>query len=333
MAELLRAALAERFREGEPGACAALIRDGALAELACVGLADPARRLACGPDVNFRLASVSKQFTAMALLILRERGLLGLDETVEEVLPGRPAFGRGVTLRMLARHLSGLPDYEELMPEGRTEQVVDAEIPALVAAKPEGYFAPGSAYRYSNTGYALLALAVEARSGRRFSRFVKDEIFLPLGMADSGYVEREGGEPVARRAYGFARDGDGSFRPADQSPTSAVLGDGGVYTSILDYAKWDEALYGEVLVPRAAMEECFRPGRLADGSPVAYGFGWRLAELDGRLLATHNGETTGFNAAVRRLPSARSTLVVLANRSGDVAHRVADELAPRLLPR
>lgn len=297
---------------GETGASVGIFRDGRILLAKGYGAATA--------ETNYRLASVTKQFTAMAVAILKARGRLSYEDPAGKYLSGLPPWGAEVTLRHLLGHTSGIADYEDHIPRGRAEQLLDRDVLAILRGCPETSFPPGSRFKYSNSGYALLALVVESASGRDFAGFLKEEIFVPLGMA--GTVAYEGGKSeVLHRAYGHEQK-DGRWIRADQSPTSAVLGDGGIYSSVLDYFKWDRALYAERLVPAKELEELFRPGRLADGTSTRYGFGWRI---DGERFF-HEGSTIGFSNAVARIPSRRLTAIVLTNRG-------AEGSAARLLER
>ncbi|MBN1478533.1 beta-lactamase family protein [Candidatus Sumerlaeota bacterium] len=316
--------------ENVPGACVGVFRDGEIALVRSYGLAQVEERIPCEPQTNFRLASVTKQFTAMAVLICRERGLLSLDDPITRFFPDFPEIGEQITVRRLLNHTSGMVAYEDLIPEDQTEQVHDRDVLALVETQHGTYFTPGSQYRYSNSGYALLAMIVEEVSGQRFAEFLRDNIFLPLGMENTVALE-EGISEVPHRAHGYRETDEGDFESRDQSVTSAVLGDGGIYTSVLDFAKWDEALCGETLVSRESIEEAFTSGVLTDGTETGYGFGWRFEERNGVRVIYHNGSTCGFSTAMRHVPERHLGLVVLTNRNSGGAGGLADEILALLL--
>ena len=250
-------------------------------------------------DTNYRLASVTKQFTAAAILRLDEQGKLSLDDRIRKYLPSLPAELDAVTVRHLLTHSSGIIDYEDVIPEETTAQLLDRDVLHLLESQRSTYFAPGASYRYSNSGYALLALIVERVSKKSFADFLRDEIFRPLGMTAT-VAHQEGVSTVARRAYGH---------PADQSRTSAVLGDGGVYSSVDDLANWLAALdrgeFAQASIPRVATEN----------PKVKYGYGWRISEHNGRQTVMHTGETIGFRNAVMRMPKERLAIVILTNRN------------------
>ena len=310
---------------GAPGASVVVIRRGRVVFERAYGLADLEARTPAAPRTDYRLASVTKQFTAMAVMLLAADGRLTYDDSVSRWLPALPGYARGVTIRNLLNHTSGLWYYEAFVPDTQTYQVKDRDALALIAQADSLFFPPGSAYRYSNTGYALLALVVEAASGMPFARFLEARIFRPLGMRGSVAFE-EGVSTVPNRAFGYSRDSSGWHR-TDQSNTSAVLGDGGVYTSVRDMVRWDRALERHTLVSAEAQQLAWTPATLTSGSATEYGFGWFVRRDEGRLRVWHAGSTRGFRNAILRHPDERLTVVVLTNRNeGDpiaIGERVA----------
>jgi CubicO group peptidase (beta-lactamase class C family) len=327
-----------RVREGEPGLAVLVRQDGKTVFARGYGVRDLRSRAAVDPTTAFRLASVTKQFTAMAVMLLVRDGKLRYEDALTSVFPAFPAYGRAITLRHLLTHTSGLPDYEDLMAEaekGRAplwtaeRQIRDDEVLALLRSAATGRFAPGTSWAYSNSGYVVLGLVVARVSGKPFGEFLRQRVFAPLEMTRTVAYEK-GRNEVERRAYGHARDGAG-FRQEDQSPTSATLGDGGVYSTLEDLAKWDEALQTHELVSPGAMRPALTPVRLADGSeprwpaaaggdnldpgrPVSYGFGWFLDPWRGHTRSWHHGSTSGFRSVIERFPEDRLTVVILANR-------------------
>lgn len=301
-----------------PGASVAIIRDGAMVFSKGYGLTDLETKTPITPATNFRLASVSKQFTAMAVLILRERGKLSLDENLLAFFPEFPTFGKQITVRHLLTHRSGLLDYEDLIPAGTTIPVLDQDVLRILMtngatnATPT-YFPVGSQYRYSNSAYALLALIVQARSGQTFAHFLKDNIFTPLGMTNTLAYEA-GNSVVPQRAYGHSLRTNG-WQRTDQSLTSSVLGDGGIYSSVNDLFKWDQALYSTKLVSAATLEEAFTPKTPTDIPGKSYGYGWYLTEHRGVKQIWHSGESIGFRTRLMRMPEKKFAVIILSNRS------------------
>ena len=291
-----------------PGAAFLVVHDGVPFTRRGCGLADIELGTSVTPATNFRLASLTKQFTAAAILLLAENGRLGLDDRARRWLPSLPAATDPATVRQLLTHTSGLVDYEDISPTSRAMQLTDADVLYLLEGEHRTYFPPGASYRYSNTGYALLALMVERASGRPFAEFLRDRIFEPLGMADT-VAFREGHGEISRRAYGYTAV-QGTWQRTDQSPTSAVLGDGGIYSSIDDLAKWDAALYDDRLLAAASRKQMFTPAVATDDPAIRYGFGWRITGD----CHWHSGETIGFRNVIVRFPGRRLTVVVLTNR-------------------
>jgi CubicO group peptidase (beta-lactamase class C family) len=308
--------------DGEvPGASVLVLRDGEPVVRRGYGLAELERGTPVTPATNFRLASVTKQFTAAAILLLAEDGRLGLDDPARKWLPTLPAAADAVTIRQLLTHTSGLIDYEEVIPASMTAQLHDADVLALLENQDRTYFPPGTAYRYSNSGYALLALVVERASGRSFAEFLRRRIFQPLGMAGT-VAQQEGISTAAHRAIGYS-GANKSWVRTDQSQTSAVLGDGGIYSSIDDLAKWDAALYDDRLLSAESRRLAFTPATSTDDPAVGYGFGWRIT---GDSL-WHSGETMGFRNVIVRFPKRRLTVVMLTNRDDPEPYRTALAIA------
>ncbi len=315
------------------------------------GVRDLRTRKKIDAKTDFRLASFTKQFTAMAIMLLARDGKLRYDETLTDVFPGFPAYGRAITIRHLLTHTSGLPDYESLMEQveqtkrqtwSANHQIRDQEALDLLKQQSTGKFQPGTSWAYSNSGYVLLGLIAEKVSGKPFSQVLHDLIFEPLRMRDTlAFVN--GKNTVPRRAFGHTKEG-ATFVETDQSSTSATLGDGGIYSNLDDLAKWDEALRKHTLLSAEEMKAALTPVKLADGSdprwpsapgddnldpgkPVSYGFGWFLDPYESRQRVWHTGTTMGFRTAIERFTGDDLTVIVLCNRSDLDANRLALEAA------
>jgi CubicO group peptidase (beta-lactamase class C family) len=312
-----------------PGASIEVIADGRVGLRRAYGMADLERRVAATPETDYRLASVSKQFTAMAVMLLATDGTLRYDQPVRDFLPELPAAARPVTIRHLLNHTSGLVDYEDLVPESRTAQLDDRDVLGLLAAKDSVYFPAGTQYRYSNSGYVLLGLIVARASGRSFPEFLRTRIFQPLGMSAT-VAHVEGSDTVPRRAYGYSPRG-GTFVQTDQSVTSATLGDGGIYSNVDDMQRWDQALERNTLVDSATMRLATAPPQLPAGAATEYGFGWFVDQYRGLKRWRHTGETSGFRNAILRFPDRRLTIVILTNRSSGEPQALAERIADRFL--
>ena len=316
------AGLMQRYDGQVPGASLLVLKDGQPVVERGFGLANLEDHVPASPETNYRLASISKQFTAASILLLAEDGKLKLDDPVKRWLPSLPAAADAITIRHLLSHTSGLIDYEEVMPADLTGQLHDIDVLHILEGQDRTYFAPGSSYRYSNSGYALLALIVGKASGQDFASFLRQRIFLPLGMADTVALE-EGVSTVVNRAYGYSETG-GHWERTDQSPTSAVLGDGGIYSSIRDLARWDAALYDERLLKKASLDLAFSHATPTPEPDVPYyGFGWRI---NGDSV-WHSGESIGFRNAIVRYPKEKLTVVLLSNRNDPEPYRTAVAIA------
>lgn len=309
-----------------PGAAVLVIKDGRVVFERGYGAADLHSLRKIDAQTNFRLASVTKQFTAMAIMLLVHDGKLHYDDHLTDIFPDFPDYGRAVTVRDLLNHTSGLEDYEDLMPPSDSKvpveqiQIQDSGVLDLLKQQTSTKFTPGSKWAYSNSGYVLLGLIVQKVSGESFPDFLHDRIFAPLGMKNTTAYVR-GKNEVANRAFGHSME-NGRWKQTDQSPTSATLGDGGVYSSIADLARWDQALWQHKLLSATDMQAALIPVQVLngevtepDGSPAAYGFGWFLNPYKGHRRMWHYGETIGFRTTIQRFLDDHLTVVILCNRS------------------
>jgi CubicO group peptidase (beta-lactamase class C family) len=313
--------LMKRYDGDGPGASLLVVREGVPIVRRGYGFADLEHHVAASPQTNYRLASVSKQFTATAILLLAQDGKLSLDDRARRWLPTLPAAADAITIRQLLSHQGGLIDYEDIMPADTRVPLRDRDVLDLLAKTDHLYFTPGTSYRYSNGGYAMLALIVEKASGKPFQDFLRERIFVPLGMTNTLAYVREG-PPVAHRAFGYSDEG-GRWVRTDQSMTSSVLGDGGIYSSIDDLARWDAALYDDRLLSDASRKAAFTPWTPTDDPSVEYGYGWRIT---GETL-WHSGETIGFRNVIVRYPKRHLTVILLTNRNDPEPYKTAVHIA------
>jgi CubicO group peptidase (beta-lactamase class C family) len=304
-------------------------------------------------QTNFRLASCSKQFTAMSIMLLVHDSKLRYDDKLTDVFPDFPAYGKSITIRNLLNHTSGLPDYEDLMAAAEkrkgaplwtpTRQIQDAEVLDLLKHQAAGKFAPATRWSYSNSGYVVLGLVVAKISGNPFREFLRERIFTPLKMSQT-VAYQKGINEVAQRAYGHSKEGN-TWKETDQSPTSATLGDGGIYSSLTDLANWDEALAQHTLLTEKEMQPALTPAKLItgaqpkwpansdrpEGTPVSYGFGWFLDPYRNHARMWHYGDTIGFHTYIQRFPADRLTIVILCNRTDLDAESLILQVADRVL--
>lgn len=322
-----------------PGGAVLVKKDGKIVFQRGYGITDLRIRHKIDEQTNFRLASCTKQFTAMSIMLLVHDGKLHYEDRLTDIFPDFPEYGKAITIRNLLNHTSGLLDYEDLMPKPdpsvpvEQNQIQDEGVLKLLKQAKTTKFAPGTKWDYSNSGYVVLGLVVARVSGESFPAFLHDRIFAPLGMANTvAYVR--GTSQVPQRAFGHTKKGK-AWEQTDQSPTSATLGDGGVYSSIADLSKWDDALREHTLLNEKEMQPAITPVvvpdnsvRGPDGSPAEYGFGWFLNPYKQHHRMWHYGETMGFRTNVQRFANDELTIIVLCNRTdvdpGSLGLKVAD---------
>jgi CubicO group peptidase (beta-lactamase class C family) len=342
-------------KPGEPGLAVLIRRAGHDIYRQGFGLRDLRTRTPIDARTNFRLASLTKQFTAMGIMLLVHDGKLGYEQRLTEVFSDFPPYGQGISIRNLLNHTGGLPDYEDLMDAvekkrgaqwNAEHQIQDGEVLGLLQQQTKGAFAPGTDWAYSNSGYVVLGTIIARISGEPYGDFLRRRIFAPLGM-DGTVVYVKGKNQVLDRAYGYARE-SGGFAETDQSATSATLGDGGMYSNLEDLAKWDDALRRHTLLGEEEMKPALTPAVLADGSeprqaaeasdgearPVSYGFGWFLDPYKtpgSHARMWHTGETSGFRTVMERFTGEPLTVIILCNRTDIDAGKLSLEAAEPFL--
>ena len=325
------AIFAEYAVEGSPGASTMVIRDGDVLHSAGYGAANLNDRSPLQPSTPVRLGSVSKAFTAMAIVILEESGNLTFDSPVLEWVPELARF-EGITVRHLLNHTSGLPDYYEGSPLEEIATATDRDTPLQNAEALSVYetwgepvFSPGHRFAYSNPGYEVLALIVERVSDMTFGQFLDANIFTPLSMSTAA-VRDLPSTVVPGRAIGYSPREDGrGWEENDDHWGNWIVGAGGVYASLDDLYRWDQALY-EWAETGERLTEALTPATLNDGTQSPYGFGWRLSDRLDRTAIHHGGAWVGFRTAIVRFPQERLTVIVLSNTSAPVG-ALADSTA------
>jgi CubicO group peptidase (beta-lactamase class C family) len=284
-----------------------------------VGLADRQWKVPMTPDTVFRIGSTTKQLTAAAILQLAEQGKLSLDDPISRYCDA-PSAWADVTLRMLLDHTSGIHDYTRINGFIRTSGRLDLkpeEFVALVRDMPMD-FAPGSQFRYDNTGYALLGLVIEKVSGQPYDQYLADKLLRPLSMDHTAYDRSD--EIVAKRASGYWLV-DGFWRNARIMTTASTYASGGLRATADDLLAWDQALHAGKVVNRQSLEAMF------SDRGHGYGFGAFVETRNGHRLWDHGGNVAGFSTAFERYPDDGLTVIVLSNMEGNVAEPLAKELA------
>jgi CubicO group peptidase (beta-lactamase class C family) len=272
------------------------------------------------------IASLTKQFTAMSILILQEQGKLNVQDRFCTYYPDCPAAWQDITIHQLLTHTSGIPTYTQFpaYPDWAALPKTPDEIIAFFINEPL-LFRPGESWTYSNSGYTLLGYLIEHLSGLSYGDFLKTYIFTPLQMDDSGY-DPAGIEDIAVGYY------DKSNEPAFKLSPSIGFSDGGIYSTVGDLYRWDQALYTEQLLPQSLLDQMFTPYGAAFDSPVPnYGYGWMIEEQDGHRVYFHQGAMDGFKAYIMRFPDDRITLIILSNQMDVTAGLFSREFASEML--
>ncbi|MEL6559602.1 MAG: serine hydrolase domain-containing protein [Bacteroidota bacterium] len=292
----------EKYESGVFQGAVLVARNGEIIYNDGVGYCDTQQSKSITSDTRMYLASVSKPFTAMAVMILKERNKLSYDDKLIQYIPEFSNFGSEITLRHLLTHTSGIPDYWDLGigKAGLTNE----DVLKSILKHQHLDFVPGTKYSYSNSGYVVLALIVEQVAKQPFSEFISSNIFLPLKMNDS-FVCTSLPPPSTNRAIGI--DDSGQISDYDILTT----GDGGIFSTTSDLFLWDQALYNNTLIAESTLKEAFEPMKLNDGSTSNYGFGWELPNND---AVAHTGSLNGFGSGIYRDLRSKTLLVMLSNK-------------------
>jgi CubicO group peptidase (beta-lactamase class C family) len=342
------ALLAKWNHKDEPGMAALLIHKGRIEYRKGFGLADLDTHTPITPNTQFLLASVTKQFTAMAIMVLVEQHKLRFDDTLAKFCPEFGDYARIITIRDLLNHTAGLTEYSELL-VGKVDienyfqssksppaahEFTAAEALQVLGRQEKLRFSPGDKFEYSNSGYVVLGQIIERVTGKRYAEFLKETIFDPLGMHNTLVVD-ERKQKVWRLALGYEKR-NGQWQDISYTPENYVYGEDNVYSTVNDLYKWDQALYTERLVHRSTLEMAFTPGRTNDGReinapflderPTSYGFGWFIGSLDGNQTIEHGGAWSGYRTYILRVPSRRVTAIVLTNSANEEVPEIAQQL-------
>ncbi|MCP4439848.1 MAG: serine hydrolase [Aureispira sp.] len=298
-----------------PGASVLITKKGKTLLDKSYGLSNVKAKQAVSNKSNFRLASVTKQFTAFSIIQLIEKGKLKYTTPLTEIFPDFPSYGKKITILHLLQHTSGLKAYEKIAPRSKKDQFLDKDILELMKKQTTTYFEPGTRYWYSNSGYAVLAMVIEKISGLSYPQYVEKHIFTPLKMVNS--IARIEGSKVYKRAYGYSKTIKSGFVQTDQSRMSAILGDGGIYTSAQEYTKWDQALYQRQLISSGMHWKIFQPwdGKKMQHPKYSYGLGWDISYDGDTKMVWHRGASIGFTNIVVRIPSEELSVLILCNRN------------------
>jgi CubicO group peptidase (beta-lactamase class C family) len=274
------------------------------------GLADRERETPITPQSRFRIASMTKQFTAMAILILQSQDKLDVFDLICNYIDDCPAAWKDITIHHLLTHTSGFPrdlsssEWRSILATNDPSEQTMARFKDLHLAIP-----PGEEWYYSNIGYIILGSIIEQTSGQSYETFLQESIFSPLNMRNTGY-QHSAKDVVFGYSYQLTK------LPVDFDDTSGIINAaGGLYSTVEDLYLWDQVLYTEQLLPQAQLDQMFAPHKQTpDSDGWAYGYGWVIGEERGRTLVVHNGESEGFRSLIARYPDEHITIILLSNQ-------------------
>jgi D-alanyl-D-alanine carboxypeptidase len=295
-----------------PGLSLAVVQDGKVTKAAGYGLANIELNAPVQPQTIFQIQSITKTFTATAIMLLVDEGKLNLEDKITKYLSGVPACWNDITIRHLLTHTSGIKDFineptMDLRHDIKPEDVIKSllELPLN--------FPPGEKYAYSNTGYHLLGMIIHQVTGKLWGDFLKERIFEPLAMNDTRVVSCS--ELITNRAAGYVWENGQVQNGYFLAPTILAYAGGGLRSTALDLAKWDAALAGEKVLKRPVLDQMWTPAKFNNGSPSSYGFGWVITNSHGHRVISHTGShMTGFKTVLLRLVDDKLTVIVLTNQ-------------------
>ncbi len=313
------------------GVSVAVARKGRIVLAKGYGFADLENDVPATAETVFRIGSITKQFTAAAIMRLMEQGKLSLDDTLQHFLPNVPTQGNRVTVRHLLNHTSGIRSYTSLGPKWQRVVRLDLAPDSLVTlfADEPFDFKPGDAYRYNNSGYFLLGMIIEKLSGKRYGQFLQDEFFTPLGLKSTVYCDQA--PLIKRRAQGYTPRPGAPFVNAEPLSMTQPYAAGSLCSTVTDLVAWTLALSSGKVVSPASYALMTTPGTLNDGKPITYGFGLGMGTVRGHRQVAHNGGINGFVSEVHHYPDDSVVTVVLTNTSALTAIELERLVARRAL--
>lgn len=329
LAETLDTMLTKLYPADAPGAAVIAVREGKTVLRKGYGMADLELAVPVQPDMVFRIGSMTKQFTAVAVLMLVEEGKLAVTDPITKLLPDYPTGGKTITVEHLLTHTSGIKSYTD-MPDFLANIRKDYTVAQLIdhfKGEPME-FAPGERYQYDNSGYFLLGAIIEKASGMGYEAFLKKRIFDLVGMTQTSLDN--GSRIIPRRAHGYAREGE-AWKNADWISMTQPYAAGALVSTVDDLAKWDAALYTGKLVRPETLQLAVTPHKLPNGKPIEYGYGWQPGTWEGLTVIQHGGGINGFVSMGVRVPEKKAYVAVLSNRIADpfpfpIAQRIASHL-------
>lgn len=325
LAKAINETLTQAYKSNEPGAAVIVVKNGKVVFRKGYGMANLELGVPVEPDMVFRLGSITKQFTAVAILMLAEQGKLSLADEITKFLPDYPTKGHKITVEHLLTHTSGIKSYTS-MPEWLALWRRDTTVKELIDLFKDQPmdFAPGEKWSYNNSGYFLLGAIIEKASGQIYQDFVEKNLFAPLGMKHSYYDNTS--RIIPRRVTGYSKGSEG-YRNAAYLSMFQPFAAGSLISSVDDLALWDAALYTDNLVKQESLKRAWTSSLLNNKRPAHYGYGWALSSYQDRALIEHGGGINGFATYAVRVPEERTYVAILTNRDwmspGLVAFKIA----------
>ena len=319
---------AEMARQKIPGVGALVIKGGEVMLVKGYGEANVEHHVPVTPETVFQSGSVGKQFTSAAVMLLVQDGKLALTDSITKFFPKAPASWKGITVRHLLTHTSGIPDYTGDVVDYRRDYTED-EL-AQIASKLTPEFPPGSRWNYSNTGYLLLGIIIHKVSGQFYGDVLHERVFTPLGMQSARVISEA--DIVPHRAAGYQLI-KGELKNQDWvSPAFNTTADGALYLSLQDYIAWDRGLRAKKILSPESWALVYTPVALTSGKPYPYGFGWSIDTVAGQLRIHHGGAWQGFQTYISRYMGDDMTIVALSNLGGSQPVAIVDGIAAILNP-
>lgn len=303
------------FQKNTPGYSFLLTKNNKVLVKGALGLANLKNKIKNTTKTNFRLCSLTKPFTAFAILLLVEKKYLSLENTLPKYFSDAPSFWKKITIKNLLTHTSGLPDYEIILAQGKKQNnnlyFDNNDALRVLFRLDKPLFLPGQKAKYSESGFVLLALIIEKISGKTYAEFLRNEIFLPLNMKSTFVLDKPDGI-IPNRAIGYQKIKN-EFRVFDEDPLNYVLGNEGIYSSVEDLWSWDKVWQQNNLISYQRIKKAMTPYMLTNGLKGKYGYSWLIGKYKNKKIVYHDGEWVGFRGIILKIPQEKITVVVLSN--------------------
>ncbi|MBI2731693.1 MAG: beta-lactamase family protein [Sphingobacteriales bacterium] len=312
LAKVLDNILSDQFKQTDPGCAVLVAKQGQIIYEKSFGTADLELNVQVKPEMIFRLGSMTKQFTSVAILQLMEQGKLSLQDSIQKFIKDFPYKGYKITIENLLTHTSGIKDYTQLDiqdPFIRRKDFTPKEVINLFKNEPLE-FQPNTKFKYSNSGYFLLGYIIESISNKSYQNYIQDNIIKPLGLTNTFYDDVS--QIIPNRTKGYKKEGT-NYENADYQSTTIPFAAGSLISNVEDLYKWHQALYNYTLVKKETLEKAFTPFKLLDGTPTNYGYGWFNIEVNGSQSIQHGGNINGFKSNEIYFPKEDVFVVTLFN--------------------